>query len=586
MDIFIHTLLGLSLSGTILILFLFLCKPFYKNRLSQTWQYYIYLIVVIRLLFPFTIRFITIDHFFPQKEISIQLEKKVKTFLFSSNQKNDLKSHSFLFKENSEQKKSQVQRTDPISNSNIGNYKRHRSFYNILLSLKNKIIHYFRQYFFFVWLMIAMILFIRKVTQYQNFINYVKAGKKEITSFELLEQLGKEVERLNIKSTITCYENNLISSPLLIGFFHPCIILPSTNLSNKDLQHIFCHELIHFRRKDLFYKWLIQIVICFHWFNPFVYLMSFETNRLCELSCDEIRMKKLDKKERKEYGDTLLHMVGIDSTLKSSLASVTLNEGKNLLKERMDFIMKFKQKTKLHSIISLILGFTLCITSISLGNALLKEDVFAVTKKEEAEKEEQSNKNEKTALFEDSDLTLIDQWIADHKVILEDNIYYILCNGATKKDCPSGTTDGINITIVTKSAYASISPDSLDTIVIDTTESCESWFASKDITRKQAKLAIGLAVRLKENNGRIEDLDTKQEEYKKWGITRDEQGNFYYNKERVYILVELKRNHVLQNLYYDKKGTVSVKIRKTKNGTIKKVNTLTAKQIKDYSNLL
>ncbi len=567
MDI-IHTIFGLSLSGTILILLLFLYKPFYKNRLSQTWQYYIYLIVVIRLLFPFTIRFITIDHFFPQKEIPIQLEKNVKTFLFSSDQKNDLKNNDFLSKENNEQEK-------------------HRNFYDILLSLKNKIIHYFRQYFLFVWLTIAMILFIRKVTQYQNFINYVKAGKKEITSFELLELLGQEIEQLNIKSTITCYENNLISSPLLIGFFHPCIILPSTNLSKKDLQHIFCHELIHFRRKDLFYKWLIQIVICFYWFNPFVYLMSFEINRLCELSCDEIRMKKLDKKERKEYGDTLLHMVGTGSTLKSSLASVTLNEGKKLLKERMDFIMKFKQKTKLHSVISLTLGFLLCITSISLGNALLKEDVFAVTKKEEAEKEEQSNKKEKTALFEDSDLTLIDQWIADHKVILEDNIYYILCNGATKKDCPSGTTDGIDITIVTKSAYASISLDSLDTIVEDTIEFCESWFASKDITKKQAKLAIGLAVRLKENNGRIEDLiDTKQEEYKKWGITRDEQGNFYYNKERVYILVELKGNHVLQNFYYNNKGTVSVKIRKTKKGTIKKVNTLTAKQIKDYSDLL
>lgn len=30
----------LSLSGTLMILVLLLCKPFYKNRLSRQWQYY------------------------------------------------------------------------------------------------------------------------------------------------------------------------------------------------------------------------------------------------------------------------------------------------------------------------------------------------------------------------------------------------------------------------------------------------------------------------------------------------------------------------------------------------------------------
>lgn len=33
-------LLSLSLSGTLLILVLLLCKPLYKSRLSRQWQYY------------------------------------------------------------------------------------------------------------------------------------------------------------------------------------------------------------------------------------------------------------------------------------------------------------------------------------------------------------------------------------------------------------------------------------------------------------------------------------------------------------------------------------------------------------------
>lgn len=47
-------LLSLSLSGTLLILILLLCKPLYKYRLSRQWQYYIWLVVIARLLLPFT----------------------------------------------------------------------------------------------------------------------------------------------------------------------------------------------------------------------------------------------------------------------------------------------------------------------------------------------------------------------------------------------------------------------------------------------------------------------------------------------------------------------------------------------------
>ena len=45
-------LLSLSFSGTVLILILLLSRPLYRNRLSRQWQYYIWLIVVARMLLP------------------------------------------------------------------------------------------------------------------------------------------------------------------------------------------------------------------------------------------------------------------------------------------------------------------------------------------------------------------------------------------------------------------------------------------------------------------------------------------------------------------------------------------------------
>ena len=43
----------MSFSGTLLILMLFLEKRFLKDKISRQWQYYIWLIIIMRLLLPF-----------------------------------------------------------------------------------------------------------------------------------------------------------------------------------------------------------------------------------------------------------------------------------------------------------------------------------------------------------------------------------------------------------------------------------------------------------------------------------------------------------------------------------------------------
>lgn len=53
MNELLKTILSLSLSGALLILVLFLCRPLVKDRSSKRWQYYIWLVVVARLLLPF-----------------------------------------------------------------------------------------------------------------------------------------------------------------------------------------------------------------------------------------------------------------------------------------------------------------------------------------------------------------------------------------------------------------------------------------------------------------------------------------------------------------------------------------------------
>ena len=44
--------LSVSLSASVIIAVLFLCRPLWKRRFSKSWQYYIWLLAVMRLLIP------------------------------------------------------------------------------------------------------------------------------------------------------------------------------------------------------------------------------------------------------------------------------------------------------------------------------------------------------------------------------------------------------------------------------------------------------------------------------------------------------------------------------------------------------
>ena len=130
-----------------------------------------------------------------------------------------------------------------------------------------------------VWLVVALILFIRRITIYQDFVKYIRAGCVEVADIDMLERFGKLVEQNKVKTIVGLYTNNLISSPLLIGFFRPCIVLPSADLPPADFQYTILHELAHYKRRDMFYKWLVQLAVCVHWFNPLVYVMSRDVGR-------------------------------------------------------------------------------------------------------------------------------------------------------------------------------------------------------------------------------------------------------------------------------------------------------------------
>ena len=400
MNEFMKILLSLSVSGTLLLLLILGLKPLYKSRFSKRWQYYIWIIVALRFLLPFT----------PDTTIVGSLFEKPGTTVITNEIPTSPNVPAPANTDNS--------KTEPIQADR-----------DIAAAMREP----FNRYvcLFFIWSVFALVLFVRKITIYQGFIQYIKAGSTEVSDIKTLNLLSDCEEKLNIKTRVELSRNPLIASPIMIGFFRARIVLPACELDDKELSYIFVHELIHYKQRDMFYKWLIQIVVCAHWFNPFVYLLEKEVNKSCELSCDEKVISILNDKARREYGDTLISFLQSNNLYKSSLASVTLTEGAEQLKERLGAIMKFKKKSKGIIAITAIFSVLVCVCFFVTGayaaspatnnNLVLKDNgkPNEVSIKTESDRniKETENKTEKTENQYSTEY-------AQHGITVTDGIYY------------------------------------------------------------------------------------------------------------------------------------------------------------------
>ena len=434
MNEFMKILLSLSVSGTLLLLLILGLKPLYKNRFSKRWQYYVWIIVALRFLLPFT----------PDTTIVGSLFEKFDTAAITNEIPTSPNVPVPVGTGNS--------KAEPIQTNREINDTAMREPFNIYVCL------------FFIWSALALVLFVRKITVYQGFIQYIKAGNKEVSDIKILNLLSDCEEKLNINTRVELSCNPLIASPMLIGFFRPRIILPVGELEDKELSYIFVHELTHYKQRDMFYKWLIQIVVCVHWFNPFVYLLEKEVNKSCELSCDEKVISILNEKAKREYGDTLISFLKSNNLYKSSLASVTLTEGAEQLKERLGAIMKFRKKSKVITAITAIFTVIVCVCFFVTG-AYAAPSVANDMK-----------------TWKDSEIL--------NEILTEDGVYYIFCDGAGEDDKPlsSVSAGSIKFVLVRKDSYTSIGPfDNMETLMEDVAEQCEYM---NTLTQEEKKLVM------------------------------------------------------------------------------------------------
>lgn len=157
-----------------------------------------------------------------------------------------------------------------------------------------------------------------------------------------------------------------VSTPCLAGLFRPRIYLTEESTADpQTLNHVLTHELTHLKHRDHIWSWVRCLCLCIYWFDPLVWVAAIVSKRDCELACDEAALQQLGENQRISYGKTLLATV-THTPVRIFHTTTAMSESGKQLKERVNFIVK-KPKNLFIAAVCLVLAATLTATLVFSG---------------------------------------------------------------------------------------------------------------------------------------------------------------------------------------------------------------------------
>lgn len=179
--------------------------------------------------------------------------------------------------------------------------------------------------------------------RHRCFLQMVRRWSNEINDKCELDILHNQKAALGISKRVALRACPCVNSPMMIGMINPVILLPAGNYSDSELSLFFRHELVHLKRKDLWYKVLIFIATAIHWFNPVIYLMAKAIAVQCEISCDEEVVKDTGMDQRQLYSQAILRAAKSKTRMQTAF-STNFYGGKKEMKNRIISIMDGAKK--------------------------------------------------------------------------------------------------------------------------------------------------------------------------------------------------------------------------------------------------
>lgn len=223
-----------------------------------------------------------------------------------------------------------------------------------------------------VWVLGSLFFISVHLISYFHYKHQILIKGRIVKDKDILCTMIRLKRELHIGCTVSVIEYPEAASPMMIGFFKHVLVLPKEQYNSEELFFILKHELIHLKRRDLWFKLLFVVANAVHWFNPLVWIMQKQAAVDMELSCDEWVTKGTDYDTRKAYTETLLSTLHKKNAKKTGLTTEFYG-GKQIMKKRFKNILTKKRKK---NGVAVLICFTILAVSLGTlaGCSLIKEN--------------------------------------------------------------------------------------------------------------------------------------------------------------------------------------------------------------------
>ncbi|MED1378994.1 methicillin resistance protein [Bacillus mycoides] len=348
---FFDWLIETSLMASILVGFILCIKVLFRNKLTPRWQYMLWIVLMIRLLLPWS----------PDSSYSIYSllsysssvsEVIPKNMPSTESIVNIETNHTVELESNSE---TVTKNGEPEVNASA---EQQTTFSLYKLAL-------------YVWLAGVIVLAVITFITNRRLYSYIKK-QADITDEQVVTVFNRCKQSMKMKKAVSLRLAGKIASPTVFSFFRPKVLLSKKHmkvLNEQQLQYVFYHELAHIKRNDVAVNWIMYSLLLLNWFNPILWYAYFCMREDQELACDAYALTFIDKEEQIAYGHTIITLLEHYSYQAPSLANLSRN--KRTLKRRIVMIKKFQKKSYRLSLLGIIV--IVAIASLSLFNARATE---------------------------------------------------------------------------------------------------------------------------------------------------------------------------------------------------------------------
>ena len=277
----------LSLLGSLLAIGIWLIKRLLRQNLSPNWHYYIWLVLMLRLLFPFV----------PQSSFSVL--NVLPHFQTVTNRSQVFTPQADVI---TPSEAPPTADTLPDALATGGDAQKPPTSLGVSWSVLS-----------LIWL--AGVVTIASYILLVNGLLMLRLRKQRRCDNADVNKILEECKALlKVRSKVSLVYDASLKSPALFGLFRPGILISQAiikRISAEELRFIFLHELCHVKRRDLLVNSLWVLVQVIYWFNPLVWYVQQQIKQDCEIACDATVMAAVRPEDHKKYGQTIIELLKV-----------------------------------------------------------------------------------------------------------------------------------------------------------------------------------------------------------------------------------------------------------------------------------